>query len=74
MTPNERKALAEQITGNPLFIEIMDSMEAGAIEALIYAKSEPDMVNAQHRVQAIRTFRTELEQSLTIHDRRAAPV
>lgn len=72
MTPRERKSLAEQITANPLFTEILDGMEQGAIEALIYAADDTRQA-AQMRVQAIRNFRQDLGESLNTHEPKAAP-
>lgn len=71
MTPDERRSLAEQITTNPLFVEIMAEMEQRAIERLIYAKE--DTASAQLRVQAIRNFRQDLEEALNIPVRKATP-
>jgi len=72
MTPKERKALAEQITANPLFTEILDGMEKSAIEALIYAPDETRLTR-QLTVQAIRSFRQDLAQALNTHEPKAAP-
>jgi hypothetical protein len=72
MTPRERKALAEQITANPLFTDILNGMEQSAIEALIYAADDTRQA-AQMRVQAIRTFRQDLSASLNTHEPKAAP-
>lgn len=59
MTDQERKNLAEQLAGNPLWHEIIDGIEQSAIEALIYAKTEQERVEAQWRVRSARTFRTD---------------
>lgn len=72
MTPQERKSLAEQITANPLFVEILESMEKSAIEALIYAPDETRQA-AQMRVQAIRQFRGDLDECLQVREAKAAP-
>lgn len=72
MTPLERKALAEQITANPLFSAILDGMEQAAIEALIYADAEQRHAR-QLRVQAIRQFRADLGESLNTRDPKSAP-
>jgi len=71
MTPKERKSLAEQITTNPLFKLVLDQMEQSAVERLIYAKE--DTAEAQLRVQAIRNFRADLEQSLSNPTPKSAP-
>ena len=57
MTPQERATLAEQILSNPLTDIILCDIEASAIEALVYAKTEQDRVEAQWRVRAARSFR-----------------
>lgn len=73
MDKRQRKSLAEQITTNPLFNEVLDEMERRATERLIYAKDD-DISPAQHRVQAIRTFRTDLERELQdTRPRKGAP-
>lgn len=71
MTPDERKALAEQITTNPLFQQVMDDLEKSAIERLIFEKD--NALAAQLRVQAIRSFRADLEQALSTPTRKKAP-
>ena len=71
MTPEERKSLAEQVLTNPLFKATLEDMERTAVERLIYAKE--DTAEAQLRVQAIRTFRQDLEQSLNTQPRKGAP-
>lgn len=71
MTPQERKSLAEQLLTNPLFTATLEDMERSAVERLIYAKD--DTAEAQLRVQAIRTFRQDLEQALNTQPRKGAP-
>lgn len=73
MTPQERKSLAEQITTNPLFTEIMTGLETSAIERMISAKDDETRLTAQLRVQAIRALRQELDDCLTIRERKGAP-
>lgn len=73
MTPQERKSLAEQITANPLFTAILDDMERGAIEALIYATDETQRHERQLRVQAIRQFRSDLAEALSTREPKSAP-
>ncbi len=73
MTPSERKALAEQITANPLFRSILDDMESGAIEALIFAQTEEHRLTRQLKVQAIREFRADLAQALNTREPKSAP-
>jgi len=72
MTSQERKALAEQITTNPLFAALLDDMEKRAIERLIHETE--DIASAQLRVQTIRAFRADLERELQdTQPRRGAP-
>lgn len=73
MTPQERKSLAEQITANPLFTAILDDMERGAIEALIYATDDEQRHARQLRVQAIRQFRSDLAEALSTREPKSAP-
>jgi hypothetical protein len=73
MTPQERKSLAEQITGNPLFTDILDSMETGAIEALISASDDKTRLDRQLKVQAVRQFRSDLDACLSIREPKSAP-
>jgi len=72
LTPQERRSLAEQILSNPLFTAVMDELEAGAIEALIYA-AEHDRATRQLRVQVIREFRTDLGNCLNTREPKSAP-
>ena len=72
MTPDERRSLAEQISANPLFNEIMAGMERSAIERLIYADDETRHT-AQLRVQAIRHFRADLGAALSTCAPKSAP-
>ncbi len=71
MNANERRSLAEQILNNPLFAEVLERQEKSATERLIHETT--DIHLAQLRVQAIRTFRAELEHTLETHVRRGAP-
>ncbi len=71
MTPEERKSLAQQITTNPLFTLALDEMEQAATERLIYEKD--NMVEAQLRVQAIRSFRRDLGKYLNTPTKKGAP-
>lgn len=64
MTPDERKALAEQLDGNPLWHEILNTIEADAVEALIHAKTEQDRVETQWRVLSARSFREDCQDLL----------
>jgi hypothetical protein len=73
MTPRDRKSLAEQIKGNPLFTAILDEMETGAIEALINAQTEEHRHTRQMRVQAIRAFRADLDACLDTREPKSAP-
>lgn len=74
MTPEERKSLAEQLKANPLFDDLIDGIEASAIEALIYANNENDRLSAQWRVRAARAFREDCEAALrSTRDRKGAP-
>jgi hypothetical protein len=73
MTPYERKALAEQITANPLYHEILDGMESGAIEALVNASDEKSRLERQLKVQAIRQFRSDLGECLNTREPKSAP-
>lgn len=73
MTPEERKSLAEQLQANPLFGDIMNRLERDALEALVTADTEQGRIEAQWRVQAARTFRRDLDNSLSTPKRRGAP-
>lgn len=64
MTPKQRKALAEQITSNPLYEELLSQIEQDAIEALITAKTENDRIEMQWRVRSARAFRDACEDFL----------
>ena len=73
MTPADRKNLADQITANPLFTEIMDGMERRAIERLIHAADDHTRLTAQLEVKAVRTFRADLGAALSTRTPKAAP-
>lgn len=73
MTPRERASLAEQISGNPLFTEIIDRLEQSAIERLVSAATEQDRIEAQWRVNAARSFRRDLANALSTRERKGAP-
>ena len=73
MTPQERKSLAEQITGNPLFRSILDDMESGSIESLVNAQTEEQRHTRQMRVRAIREFRADLDECLNTREPKSAP-
>ena len=64
MTPQQRKSLAEQIMANPLTAAILGEIEAGAIEALVYAKTEQERVEAQWRVRSARRFVEDLNTAI----------
>jgi len=66
MTPSERKAAAEQITASPLYTEIMEQLEANAIDRGVWAPiTDNDMRQAaMAEVRAIRAFRQNLEALL----------
>ncbi len=74
MTPEERKGLAEQLRAHPLYEELLASIEATAIEALIYARTEDERIAAQWRVRSARAFREDCESFLrNTQSRRGAP-
>lgn len=73
MTPDERRSLAEQITSNPLFKDILDGLERSAIERLISAEDDDTRLTAQLRVQETRALRAELDACLTTRLRRGVP-
>ena len=64
MTPDDRKALAEQLLSNPLFPVLMDEMEQGAVDSLIAAGTDTGRMERQARVRAIRSFRADCEAEL----------
>ena len=75
MTPKERKSLAEQILANPLYEDIMAKIEKAATEALIFATTEQDRVEAQWRVRSARAFRADCEAAARSNQsRKGAPV
>jgi hypothetical protein len=74
MTPQERKRLSEQLLANPLFDQILREIEQAETEALIYAQNEHDRITAQTRVQAARSFRSDLLTAASTPERKGAPV
>jgi len=75
MTPAERKALAEQLLGNPLFNEILCKMEKDAAERCfaIHATDE-QRAEAAFYVRCARSFRRDCEASArNTPERKGAP-
>lgn len=64
MTPDERRALAEQLTTNPLWGEVMDQIEATGIERMVAASTDTARMEAQAYVRATRAFRADCEAAL----------
>lgn len=74
MTPRERASLADQLLSNPLFDEIMSGLEASAIERLVSAPTHETRHEAQLRVHAVRSFRSDCEAALrSTREPKAAP-
>lgn len=73
MTPEERRSLAQQITTNPLYDLTLDGLEQSAIEAMIYAPDDQSRLTAALRVQAVRNFRADLGEALSIRAPKSAP-
>ncbi|MGB7243559.1 MAG: hypothetical protein WBC93_15925 [Sulfitobacter sp.] len=74
MNAKERAGLAESLLGNPLWDELFNEVEAAAIEAMVYAETEELRAENAHRIRAIRTLRSDCEQSVhSIRERKAAP-
>ena len=76
MSPEDRKALAEQLLTNPLTDIIIDEMESDAIERGVNADLDDHnaRLTAMLEVHAVRDFRTKLQ--LCAEDnrkRKAAP-
>lgn len=74
MTPQQRKALAEQLAANPLMGAVLREIEASAIERLIYAKTDTDRIEAQAGVRAARAFRDALTIAVNQRHGKGAPV
>lgn len=74
MTPKQKKTLAEQLEGNPLFNEMLESIEESALNALIYADTEQDRVEAQWRVRSVRTFRADCQEYLSSKPQRKGAI
>ena len=72
MTPSDRASLAEQILHNPLFAQIMADLEASAIERLVSAGTNETRHEAQLRVHAVRSFRSDCEGHLRSNAARKA--
>lgn len=74
MKAEERKALAEQILGNPLFNVLMDELEHDAVERMVAAPTDLARMEAQAYVRAARSFRANCEAQLrNTGSRKAAP-
>lgn len=64
MTPDERKALAQQILTNPLFAQVFADLEARATEAMIYEADDTQRLRHALRIREIRSFRQDCEAAL----------
>jgi len=66
MTHEERKALAEQITSNPLYDDVLSAMERQYLDQIVNADIKDDELRARlaAEVRAIRAFRSNLEAAL----------
>lgn len=64
MTPQERKSLAEQLIGNPLYHAVFADLEKAATEAMIYTTDDTERLRLAMRVQTIRAFRQDCEAAL----------
>jgi hypothetical protein len=74
MTDQDRASLAEQLLANPLFGVIMAELEASAVERMIHAPTDILRHECQLRVQAVRSFRSDCENSLrSTREPKAAP-
>lgn len=74
MTEADRKSLAEQLLGNPLFAALFDDMERDATQRCIHATDDETRRFAAMRVQAIQNLRTDCEASLrSTQPRKGAP-
>lgn len=63
MTPDERTRSAQAILAIPLYGELMDELEAAAINAAVYANPTDHEARAAHiaQVRAIRDLRSRIE-------------
>lgn len=74
MTDEDRKSLAEQLWGNPLFHALFAEMETDATQACIWAQDEHTRHALAMRVQAIQRLRQDCEASLrNTQARKSAP-
>lgn len=74
MDDKTRASWAEQMLANPLFDEIMGSVEADAIERMVTASDDTTRHEGALRVQAVRSFRSDCERMLrSTRERKAAP-
>lgn len=66
MNDIERKASrANELLNDEVMIEVFDSVEKNAIEAMITAKSDDERREQSDRVRAIRAIRSELGAIIT---------
>ena len=64
MTPQERKNLAEQITSNPLYTEVFDTLEKQAIDACVNTKDPTERADMAAEVRVIRSFRRKCHSAM----------
>lgn len=74
MDAEARASLADQLLSNPLFDELMDGVEAAAIEQMVAAKDHEKRHEGALRVQVVRTFREDCQRELrNTRPKKAAP-
>lgn len=74
MNADQRKSLVQQLLVNPMFEEIMGTIETREIETCIFAQTDHDRAFAANKVQAIRSFRSDCQSYLdSTPKRRGAP-
>jgi hypothetical protein len=63
MTPDERSRSAQAILAIPLYGELMDELEAAAVNAAVYAQPTDHEARQAHlaQVKAIRDLRSRVE-------------
>lgn len=63
MTPDERTRSAQAILAIPLYGELMDELEAAAVNAAVYAQPTDHEARSAHigEVRAIRSLRSRIE-------------
>ena len=65
MTPEDRARAAERLLDDPLVMQLLNAIEADAIEAMLQAETDEGRRAGRDTVKTVRAFRNGLRYQLT---------